>query len=179
MGWGGCVWWFIVLPGLGIGFLIAVATGNGRAALSMGAFAALCYFAYILTTWGRQVWAFSERRGIWGKSGFSRLVDLRYPTLVYGRERFSELPSLFTNYFHQDWDLDGNEEAVVRQWIEDSSPEEVGELSKQLDTLLALGLSEEDMERAILGELQCNYDSFRRDGTTVTEWVRSIRERLG
>lgn len=91
---------------------------------------------------------------------------------------FSELRAFFGSYFHQDWKLDApDDNGIIRLFLEDASEENVAAVRADIDSLLALGLSEAEMQSAVFWNLGCYYKPGY--GITTTEWIRSVRARLG
>lgn len=87
---------------------------------------------------------------------------------------YAELRQFLGGYFHQDWHFDfGSPEEVLDAYVEDASDDEVATLAWEIDQLLALGLSEGEMQEA-LGILHSYYVPLGDSSA----WVRSVRERL-
>jgi CdiI immunity protein len=101
------------------------------------------------------------------------------PALASHLERsddFERLGQLLGLYPHQDFDLEFDDEAdAVRAYVQGYAhrPEVVVELLHAMDTLLALGLSDADLKRAlaVLGS-----DSHPLTETTV--WLRTLRAQV-
>jgi hypothetical protein len=91
---------------------------------------------------------------------------------------FEELQGFFVGNFHEDWSDDfPDDDAVIRDFLERAEPEQVNGLRVEMDALLALGLSDDEMLQC-LDVFGCSYDEgWFAHG--VTEWVRSVRTRLG
>jgi hypothetical protein len=87
-----------------------------------------------------------------------------------------EFPELrrFLEYFYSE---SADDDAVLAEYRRNSLPEHVALLRAELDVLFTLGLDEDEMY-ALVGSYGCEYDP-RAHGLLATEWLRSVRARLG
>jgi hypothetical protein len=93
-------------------------------------------------------------------------------------QKFPALSAFFGGWFHQDWPIEGPDDvAVVDRFVSESDPELVDAVRLEFDRLLALGLDEAAMRSAVWYGFGCGYTP-EGSGRTMTEWVRSIRDRL-
>jgi hypothetical protein len=67
--------------------------------------------------------------------------------------------------------------AVVRSIIEQNSPLELGKAAAQIDGLLTMGLSEDELAHLFYPELGIYYVP-PADGLSYADWLRSIRDLL-
>lgn len=86
------------------------------------------------------------------------------------------LTHLMGAYFHQDWDLDGDEWDVVDLFIR-QEPRSATALPADIDETLAAFPSEADLRAFILDELGGCYVADA-DGGTYREWLTRIAERV-
>ena len=125
-----------------------------------------------LADWQFVVWP--EAPQTLPKSGTTRL-DQALASELEESDEFEKLRHFFGAYFHQDWDLDADDEdGVIRAYVGHAHlPEHVVELLHEIDKLLAFDLSDYDLREA-LGLLGSDYDP---SGAT-NAWLRSLRERV-
>ena len=90
-------------------------------------------------------------------------------------DEFQKLRHFFGAYFHQDWDLDADDEDdVIRAYVGHARlPEDVVELLHEIDRLLAFGLSDHDLLEA-LGVLGSDY--YPSGATNA--WLRALRAKV-
>ncbi|MGH3134899.1 MAG: contact-dependent growth inhibition system immunity protein [Gaiellaceae bacterium] len=109
------------------------------------------------------------------KPGTTRL-DGALAYELEGSDEFEELRQFFGGYFHQDWhDEFDDEDDAVRGYVEGHAhlPEDVVELLHGMDKLLAFGLSDDDLQRA-LDALGSEYYAF----TDTNLWLRNLRAKV-
>ena len=91
---------------------------------------------------------------------------------------FPELRGFLANCFHEDWVHEfADDAAAIRWYLGIAFPEQVDGARAELDALLMLGLSEDELERVLIWDLGCSYDPTA-DGLTRNDWLRSVRRRL-
>lgn len=99
------------------------------------------------------------------------------------RRTRDELPStplsiLLGGYFHQDWIIEGsNPRAVVEQFIDDSTRDEVTAAQKGAERLLASSADERWLKRT-LQEMGLYYLP-EADGLSYREWLQDVVDLLG
>ena len=92
-----------------------------------------------------------------------RQVEAAYPALRY----------LFSAYFHQDWDIEGEDSAaVVRRFVR-ADPGLVSETRRELERLLACGLTEFETRRLVWSGLGCDYSPLAF-GVEMREWLTEL-----
>jgi hypothetical protein len=92
------------------------------------------------------------------------------------RVRFPDLYEFFAGYFHQDWDLEAEDDAGVVRFFKSVAPSErVLEVRRQLEAFLSLGLPEEETQRAVWGSFGCDYDPGE---LPMRSWLQRIRREL-
>jgi hypothetical protein len=104
-------------------------------------------------------------------------TDLSRPRAVDElRERFPELYQFFGGYFHEDWDLDAEDDAGVVRFFKSLAPSErVLEVRRQLEAFLSLGLPEEETQKAVWHSFGCAYDPGE---LPMRSWLQRIRREL-
>lgn len=100
---------------------------------------------------------------------------------------YYELGQFLGAYFHQDWmhikirpdwsPESADAESVVRYFIDESSPEILKNVADDIDELLAVGMSEEELQQFLYRELG-SYYLTTADGVSPGDWLRSVRELL-
>ena len=103
-------------------------------------------------------------------------LDQSLTSQLTGSDEFEELRHLFGAHFHQDFDLEyDDEDDAVRDYVDGHArwPEDVLAALHQMDEVLALGLSDTDLSDAlaVLGS-----DSYPRTDTTA--WLRTLRAKV-
>jgi hypothetical protein len=74
------------------------------------------------------------------------------------KTKFGNLVNFFGGYFHQDWDLDArNYDEVLEMFVKHNPSNEVANVVKELDALLAMGLSDLELRKALTEDLLCCY----------------------
>jgi hypothetical protein len=101
--------------------------------------------------------------------------------------RFYELGQFLGGYFHQDWmhiklrpdwtPENADAESVVRSFIEQSPPELLKTIAGKIDELLALCMSEDELEKFLYTEFGFYYMPTA-DGISYADWLRSVRDQL-
>jgi hypothetical protein len=86
------------------------------------------------------------------------------------------LDQLMGAYFHQDWDMDGDEWDVVALFIKDE-PELAMKLPAEVRTTLAAYPEEADLKGFILTDLGGCF-AADWDGGTYREWLTQIADRV-
>ncbi len=86
------------------------------------------------------------------------------------------LDQLMGAYFHQDWDMDGDEWDVVALFIKDE-PELAIEVPAEVEATLAAHPEEADLKAFILDGLGGCF-AADRDGGTYREWLTQIADRV-
>jgi len=89
-----------------------------------------------------------------------------------------ELPCLdkfCSAYFHQDWYRYATDaEAVIRQYLEEEPRSAVVQAIDEIDRLLSMNLSEEQLRNILVYDLSCYYDpSFY--GISYLEWLHWVQ----
>lgn len=89
-----------------------------------------------------------------------------------------QLHLLALGYFHQDYDLEAETPlGVVEVYLDDATSGDATALRRDLQKLLAEGVSEQDRADAWLRSARASYNP-RRDGLTFREWFATIVERI-
>lgn len=90
--------------------------------------------------------------------------------------KLNNLVQFFGAYFHQDWPLDDpTPEAVIERFLKKTPAEEVQKVVGELDELLALSLTEDELRRMLFEELLCYYLPTE---TSVRNWLARLRASL-
>jgi hypothetical protein len=86
-----------------------------------------------------------------------------------------DLFQFFGGYFHQDWALDyKSDEDAVKDFRTEASPDQIAAVIREIDELLSMGYSEEELRRIAHRELACDYNPSP-DGLTMSDWIRRVR----
>src|ERR1043166_31011 len=89
--------------------------------------------------------------------------------------KFHALGQLLGAYFHQDWTLiNSNAAAVIRSIVEESPPAELRRAADDIDELLRLRSTEDELARLFYPELEIYYPP-PADGISYSDWLRSVR----
>jgi hypothetical protein len=81
-------------------------------------------------------------------------------------------------YFHEDWQRDDpTPQDVIRRFGELESKERASEVVKEIDALMAAGLSETELRDFVLDEMGSSYDP-EADHFSTVEWLRQTRDFL-
>jgi hypothetical protein len=101
----------------------------------------------------------------------------RQPLLDDPAGALPDLGQLLAAYFHEDWPLGGRGwEGVLSDYLAESSPAAVVRTGSQLDTLLAAGLGDTELE-SVLERLGGSVDPGGL-GQRPGEWLLAVRARL-
>jgi hypothetical protein len=89
------------------------------------------------------------------------------------QDRFSELRSFLSGYFHEDWELDSSEpDEVISQFLASKpNPNYVAQIASQIDVYLSSEGDEEILERGLLKQFGCYYLPSA-DGLSTSSWLR-------
>jgi hypothetical protein len=91
-------------------------------------------------------------------------------------QKLNNLAQFFGAYFHQDWRLDDpTPEVVIKRFLEMNPEDEVQKVVVELDELLSLSLSEEELRRKLFEEFLCYYVPTE---TSIRDWLSHIRASL-
>lgn len=201
------LFYLLVLPGIVVGLWLSWVEGSGVGLLVVGGLGSLAIASYVLASWetvreeGIILFVVVPTLGVllalaWamGSVGGTILIGLglagaialggyllasRRGSATAGLGEWPELRRFLGGWFGRDWDDDNpNPDAVIRAFVEESSPEELSAVRAELDGLLALGMPEKELARVRLDELGCHYNPARQ-GQSEVEWLRSVRARLG
>lgn len=93
-------------------------------------------------------------------------------------ENVEALGQLLGCYFHQDWpdEFDGDESAL-QAIIATESREQIQAGIIEIEMLLALGLSEDQLKEILVNKVGCYFDP-ESQGATYAQWLRKVREKL-
>lgn len=90
-------------------------------------------------------------------------------------DNFNNLRLLLSEYFHQDWSLEGRTDAEVVNNFSISEPEAQKELTiLDIDRIIEAHSKDECKIEEILAELGCFY-YYEDDGLTAGEWLKRLR----
>jgi hypothetical protein len=90
-------------------------------------------------------------------------------------ERYPELSQFFGCNFHQDWDIEAeDDEGLVRLFRNSAQDAHVADARKELDAFLAEELTEDELGTILLGSFYCYYDPSYF-GFTNRQWLERIR----
>ena len=93
-------------------------------------------------------------------------------------EKFPRLEQFFGCYFHQDWMAEyKNEEMAVKGYVHDVGSTEASHMLQDLEHLMALDLSEKELGKVLVEDLQCDYNPDP-DGISMRDWLRWVRSTL-
>ena len=87
------------------------------------------------------------------------------------------LGSLLGAYFHQDWDLDSEDEWAVLELFVAREPSLTAHLPGEIDQVLASRPTENDLRALVVDELG-GYFLADWDGGTYREWLTEIADRV-
>ncbi|HRZ47695.1 MAG TPA: contact-dependent growth inhibition system immunity protein [Candidatus Paceibacterota bacterium] len=91
-------------------------------------------------------------------------------------EKFRNLVQFLGGCFNQDWRLDDpTPEAVVMRFVAENSEEFVTDVVSELDELLSLSLTEEELQRVLFEEFHCYYLPTE---TSIGDWLSHVRASL-
>ncbi|MEO6034748.1 MAG: contact-dependent growth inhibition system immunity protein [Verrucomicrobiota bacterium] len=91
-------------------------------------------------------------------------------------EQFRNLVQFLGGCFNQDWRLDDpTPEAVVVRFVAENSNEFVGDVVSELDELLSLSLTEDELRRMLFEEFHCYYLPTE---TSIRDWLSHVRASL-
>jgi hypothetical protein len=96
------------------------------------------------------------------------------------RPFYPRLQQLLGAYFHQDWDLEGDDwPAIVRKYRSDVSAAEAAAAASEIEQLIADGDSDSILADRLLREFGCYYDP-RPDlgGPLPREWLIQLAAAL-
>ncbi|MCT7950480.1 contact-dependent growth inhibition system immunity protein [Ancylothrix sp. C2] len=87
------------------------------------------------------------------------------------REQLPTLAHFFGAYFHQDWDLEApNAEGVIRNYLQDEPFISVQQTITEINQLLEMKFSEDELKNILLFDFHCNYDPTF-DGISYQDWL--------
>jgi hypothetical protein len=87
--------------------------------------------------------------------------------------KLNNLVQFFGAYFHQDWRLDDSTpEAVIERFLKKNPEDETQKVVAELDELLSLPLSEDELRRLLFEEFSCYY---LPSGASVRDWLEQVR----
>jgi hypothetical protein len=100
------------------------------------------------------------------------------------KKKFYELGQFLGGFFHQDWAVvfnwkgqEPNFEAIVRSYVATDTAQSVNKVKEELKQLLALHLTDNQLENLVSDEFGVAYSPTRR-GTTFRQWLEQILEIL-
>lgn len=86
---------------------------------------------------------------------------------------FPGLANFFGGYFHQDWEFEvDTPEEVVQVFVREEHRETSSRAIKELRRLLSLSLTDEQLNKLLLGELGAYYDA----SPDTSRWLQSLLE---
>lgn len=89
-------------------------------------------------------------------------------------DHFPHLFQFFGSYFHQDFDLEGDDwEDLVKSFLQHESRDRALAVSNELRQLLAMKLEDERLSEMLLRDLGSYYDPGP-DGLSSTNWLRAM-----
>lgn len=92
-------------------------------------------------------------------------IKYKYPALSY----------LLVSYFNQDFEvLFGNADDTLEVYKSTETKEERSQIKSEIDNLLALSLSDYELQDIILNQIDCNY-YYPDEWATSEEWLKHIR----
>lgn len=90
----------------------------------------------------------------------------------------NQIKQFFGAYFHQDWDIDGdNWEQVIATYLETNDVNEIQNLTVQIDNLIKDIRSNKVDENTFPSNYDCEYN-FVADGLSALEWLSRINAAL-
>lgn len=85
--------------------------------------------------------------------------------------KFPYLFQFFGAYFHQDWDLEAQEdEGIIRNYLQESSLTAVKQTITEITQLLAMNFSEKRLKKFLIHELGCFYNPTSK-GISYQDWL--------
>ncbi|EPR0412388.1 contact-dependent growth inhibition system immunity protein [Enterobacter asburiae] len=95
-------------------------------------------------------------------------IEEKYPSLSY----------LLRCYFNQDFEvLFGNADETLAAYKTTEAAEEQLQLKVEIDYLLALSLSDNELQNILLNEIDCSY-YYPNAWPSSEEWLKHIRKQL-
>ncbi|SFP22473.1 hypothetical protein SAMN04488056_1353 [Cohaesibacter marisflavi] len=90
----------------------------------------------------------------------------------------NQIKQFFGAYFHQDWDIDGdNWEQVIATYLETNDVNEIRNLTVQIDNLIQDIRSNKVDENTFPSNYDCEYN-FVADGLSALEWLSRMNAAL-
>ena len=94
------------------------------------------------------------------------------------REKLPNLEQFLSGYFHEDWKVQATDaETVIRLYLNDGTTSIVPQVINEIDRLLQMNLSEEQLGDLLIYDLGCCYDP-QFQGMSDVEWLRWVRTSL-
>jgi hypothetical protein len=88
----------------------------------------------------------------------------------------NNLIQFFGAYFHQDWRFDDpTPDAVIKRFVENNPEHEVEKVVVELDELLSMSLTEEELRRMLFEEYLCYYIPTEN---SIRDWLSHVRVAL-
>ena len=92
------------------------------------------------------------------------------------RNRYPAAFAFFSSYFHQDWNYDyGSAEEVVQSYVRECGETEKDQIVSELDSLVALGLTDHDFEQMLWFALCCQYVPAVDGWPSTRAWVMHVK----
>ncbi|HGF6046333.1 MULTISPECIES: contact-dependent growth inhibition system immunity protein [Enterobacter] len=90
------------------------------------------------------------------------------------REKYPSLTYLLRCYFNQDFEvLFGNADETLAAYKATETVEEQLQLKSEIDYLLALSLSNDELQDILLNQIDCNY-YYPNEWPSSGEWLKHI-----
>ncbi|NEP45369.1 MAG: hypothetical protein F6K35_41580 [Okeania sp. SIO2H7] len=94
------------------------------------------------------------------------------------RKKLPNLEQFLSGYFHEDWKVQATDaEAVIQLYLNDGTTSIVPQVINEIDRLLGMNLSEEQLSDILIYDLGCCYDP-QFQGMSDVEWLRWVRTSL-
>jgi len=93
-------------------------------------------------------------------------------------DQLPNLAQFFGAYFHQDWDLEADDAlGVIRNYLKEANFPSTQQTIKEIEQLIKMNLSEEQLRDIIVCDMSCNYDPSRY-GISYLEWLYWVQTTL-
>lgn len=94
------------------------------------------------------------------------------------KEKYPSLSYLLRCYFNQDFEvLFGNADETLAAYKVTETAEERLQMKSEIDSLLALSLSDEELQDILLNKIDCSY-YYPNEWASSEEWLKHIYKQM-
>jgi len=94
------------------------------------------------------------------------------------KEKYPSLSYLLRCYFNQDFEvLFGNADETLAAYKATETAEERLQVKAEIDYLLALSLSDDELQDILLNKMDCSY-YYPNQWSSSEEWLKQIRKQI-